>query len=68
MRKLINRILYRRNIYKKEKLPYNMRAMLSYMQETGKNAMSQLFEQETTIFLDSLQENCKDTSKSYGVY
>ena len=51
MRKLINRLMYRRNIYKKEKFPYNVQAMLAYTRESGKTAISQLSEQEAAMFL-----------------
>ncbi len=51
MRKLINKLLYKRNIYKKEKFPYNVQAMLAYMRETGKTSIIQLTEKEATMFL-----------------
>jgi len=51
MRKLINKLMYKKKIYKKERFPYNIQDMLAYMRETGKTTISQLTEQEASMFL-----------------
>ena len=51
MRRLINILMYKRKIYKKEKFPYNMQAMLDYMNKNGKNSISQLTKEEVARFL-----------------